>query len=240
MYYKYTSLSDQKQYAQKSAKKLTKLLNRPLNPILINSPKLVTSWWGIMWNKNLERYADFASRISRGKTYVKNNLVIDLDITSGLVKAYVQGSNKTPYQVTVTISHLPIDVIDKIKKQCQGMLHSLDELIEGNFPKAIAEIFTAEGGGLFPSPHEIKFYCSCPDWANCCKHVSAVLYGIGTRLDSDPRLFFLLRGIDLDDFLKEIINDKTSQVLKKGRECESKRVMKNINIGDIFNIDFEE
>jgi uncharacterized Zn finger protein len=86
---------------------------------------------------------------------------------------------------------------DIITTACEGKIESLQELIEGRFPKALDELFTAKGKGLFPAPKEITLNCSCPDWANMCKHVAAVLYGVGTRLDEDPALFFVLRNVNI-------------------------------------------
>ena len=80
-----------------------------------------------------------------------------------------------------------------------GKVETLQTLLEGKFPEDLKELFFAKDAGLFPAPNEIKLDCSCPDWATMCKHVAAVLYGVGARLDASPELFFTLRGVNMDD-----------------------------------------
>ena len=240
MFYEYVSKAQQQQYASKSSLKLEKTLGRKLEPIILTSSKLATSWWGIMWNKNLERYATFSNRIGRGKTYVRNGLVIDFQIKYGEVNAYVQGTRKAPYKVTVSIDNINSKIVEKIKLSCQGKIETMEQLLEGSFSKDLADIFMVEGVGLFPEPKEIHFGCSCPDWTDCCKHVSAVLYAIGSKLDVNPSLFFTLRGLDLDDFLKDVIINKTDNLLEKGKNCNSKRIIKEKNINDLFQINIED
>ncbi|MDD4077356.1 MAG: SWIM zinc finger family protein [Bacilli bacterium] len=239
MFYKYVSIAEQKTYAANSIKRLEKSLKRSLEPIVLPTSKLAASWWGIMWNKNLERYATYSNRIGRGKSYVRNGLVIDLQIISGQVNAYVQGTKKTPYKVTITIDKIDEKMVESIKKQCQGKLDTLDQLLEGKFSKELAAIFMLQGAGLFPEPEEIDLRCSCPDWTDCCKHVSAVLYGIGSKLDINPLLFFTLRGIDIDDFLRDVIQNKTAAVLEKGKACQSNRIIKNADIDYLFDISLD-
>ena len=239
-YNDYVSISDQKYMAFKSTKKLEKKLNRSLEAIILPNSKLALTWWGKMWNVNLERYAEYENRLSRGKTYVKNGLVIDLQITEGHVSAYVQGKRKEPYHINIDIEPTKSHIINKIKEKCQGKLDTIEELIDGQFSKEIAEIFMFQGIGLFPEPKEIKFRCSCPDWTSCCKHVSATFYGIGSKLDSNPLLFFTLRGIDIDDFTKDVIVSKTKSVLEKGINCQSKRIIKDADIDYLFDIKVEK
>lgn len=239
MFYDYVSISEQKILAKNSIKRLEKSLKRNLEPIALPTSKIATSWWGIMWNKNLERYATYSNRIGRGKSYVRNGFVIDLQIISGQVNAYVQGTKKTPYKVTIIIDKINEKIVERIKKQCQGKLDTLDQLLEGKFSKELADIFMLEGVGLFPEPGEIDLLCSCPDWADCCKHVSAVLYGIGSKLDINPLLFFKLRGINIDDFLRDVIQNKTATVLEKGKACQSKRIIENADFDYLFDISLD-
>ena len=120
----------------------------------------------------------------------------------------------------------------------QGKLDSLQELLAGKFPKGLGEIFTTQGKGLFPSPEEIDFSCSCPDWASMCKHVAATLYGIGARLDQDPELFFKLRQVKMKDLVTEAVEGKTRELLKKARK-KSARVIDDSDLADVFGIDME-
>ena len=125
-----------------------------------------------------------------------------------------------------------------IKSASEGKLDSLQELLAGKFPKALGEIFTIQGKGLFPSPKEIDFDCSCPDWASMCKHVAATLYGIGARFDQDPGLFFKLRQAKMKDLVSEAVEGKTRELLKKARK-KTARVIADSDLGDVFGIDME-
>ena len=111
-------------------------------------------------------------------------------------------------------------------------------MVEGRFPKGLAELFTAKGSGLFPSPKEIEFKCSCPDWAYMCRHVAAVLYGIGTRLDEDPSLFFVLRKMKVDDLITQAVRDKSERLLRQAKKKTS-RVIDDADLGDVFGIDLD-
>lgn len=240
MFHDYVSKTDKLMMAAASGKKLEKALKRPLEPVILSSGKMAVSWWGIMWNKNLERYAEYESRIGRGKSYVKNGFVLDMQIEKGMVTAYVQGTRKAPYFVTIVIDPIKQEIFENIKRECQGKLDTLDELLGGKFSGELSDIFVKGGAGFFPDPREIRFRCTCPDWADCCKHVSATLYGIGSKLDTNPLLFFTLRSIDIDSFLSEVIQSKTSAVLNQGKCCESKRIIKNADVNHLFDIELDE
>ena len=86
-------------------------------------------------------------------------------------------------------------------QRLRGTINSLVELLQGRLSKGVMDRICREGDGLFPAPREIRMSCSCPDWADMCKHVAAVLYGVGARLDESPALLFKLRGVDRDDLL---------------------------------------
>jgi uncharacterized Zn finger protein len=108
-----------------------------------------------------------------------------------------------------------------MKTACAGKFDSLPDLLAGKFPKALDEVFTAQGKGLFPSPDEIHLGCSCPDWAVMCKHVAATLYGIGARLDEDPGLFFALRKVKMEDLVSEAVTETTAQLLRRANHKKS-------------------
>jgi uncharacterized Zn finger protein len=126
-----------------------------------------------------------------------------------------------------------------MKAACAGKLDSLPELLSGKFPKALGEVFTARGRGLFPSPQEIGFDCSCPDWADMCKHVAATLYGIGTRLDDDAGLFFKLRKVKIDDLIQETLKDQSYKLLDKAAKMGSAKIAES-DLSGLFGIDMEE
>jgi uncharacterized Zn finger protein len=225
---------------EKAAKKLAKLRKQDPNiqPVVIEGSALAKTWWGKSWNKNLESYADYSNRIGRGRSYVRNGAVLDLNIQPGQVKALVQGSESKPYNVTIEIKPIQKNNWIKIKASCQVQLESLPELLEGNFPKTLATVFMAKGEGLFPSSDEIKLSCSCPDWASMCKHVAATLYGIGARLDENPMLFFTLRNADVHELIFQAVDDHTQNLLKIA-ENKSARVLEDMDLVDMFGIDLD-
>ncbi len=233
-YPKYVSAAERKERIEKSLKKLAKK-NPNIEPVAIEGRTLVKSWWGKAWNKNLESYADYDNRIGRGKTYVRQGAVLDLKISKGQVVALVQGTRAKPYEVIIQINTLSRDKWDQIIIMCNNRIESLEKLIEGKFPKELEILFLEQEYGLFPSPKEIHFNCSCPDWAYMCKHVAAVLYGIGTRLDKDPMLFFTLRDLDGMELVKKSIEKKLGDILENA-EKKSKRQISDQDISDIFNI----
>lgn len=236
-YPRYVSVAEKKAKAAKKLKQLKKKIP-DIRPVVIEGNALALTWWGKSWNKNLERYADYTNRIGRGRSYVRHGAVLDLKIDSGKVTALVQGSTSKPYEVVINIESISQNNWRAIKKQCEGQLKSLQDLLAGKFPKALGEIFFAKGKGLFPSPQAISFDCSCPDWASMCKHVAATLYGIGARLDEDPSLFFKLRGVDTEDLIARAVKDKTGDLLAKTKK-KSVKVIDDADLADIFGIDMD-
>jgi uncharacterized Zn finger protein len=225
----------------KAAKQLEKLKQKKgdVQPVVIQGNRIAASWWGKAWCSNLENYADYSNRIARGKSYVRHGCVLDLRIESGLVKALVQGSQKKPYEISIKIDTMTEKDARTVTDACAGQIESLQELVEGKFPKELETLFKAKGSGLFPSPHEIHFNCSCPDWASMCKHVAAVLYGIGARFDIAPTLFFTLRGIDADALIGKAIANKTTQMLKDS-DRKTARVLKDDDLGAVFGIEMDD
>ncbi len=233
----YVPVAQKRAKAEKKIKQLKKK-NPDLQPVIIEGNAIAKTWWGKSWNQNLEKYADYANRIGRGRSYVRHRAVLDLQVQPGRVDALVQGSASKPYEVEITITGIVPAKWNSIKSECEGRLDSLQEFLLGKFPKSLGEIFTAKDKGLFPSPQEIKFSCSCPDWASMCKHVAAVLFGIGARLDEDPGLFFKLRKVDMNDLISGAVADKTRELLQKA-EKKTSRVMEESNLSDIFGIDLD-
>ena len=224
----------------KAEKKLQLLRKKHPNikPVIIAGNALATTWWGKSWNSNLERYADYSNRIGRGRSYVRHRAVLDLQLAPGTITALVQGSETQPYHVAITVAPLHANNWSTIRTACAGRFDSLRELLGGTFPQALKDLFFAQGAGLFPSPQDIHFDCSCPDWASMCKHVAAALYGVGARLDDDPGLFFLLRGITVDDIITQTVADTTQALLRKA-ERPSAHVLDDIDLGDVFGIQLD-
>jgi uncharacterized Zn finger protein len=225
----------------KAAKQLQQMQKKHpnLKPVMLTGNSLASTWWGKSWNSNLERYADYSNRIGRGRSYVRNRAVLDLQITPETITALVQGSRSQPYKITITIGPLSAGNWSHIRQACAGRLDSLSELLAGQFPQALKELFFEKGAGLFPAPHDIHFDCSCPDWASMCKHIAAALYGVGARLDADPALFFTLRGIHIDDLITETLTE-TAQTLLGKAERQSQNILHDVDLGDVFGIQLDD
>lgn len=201
MYYgwkPYVSVAARTQKAERALAKLRKKGEIPCG-VVIDGRTIAKTFWGKAWCDNLERYSDYENRLPRGRTYVRNGSVVDLRIAPGEVTALVSGSSL--YTVKATISPVPKSRWSAIRNDCAGAIDSLVELLQGRFSKGVMERICRESAGLFPTPKEIKFTCSCPDWATMCKHVAAVLYGIGARLDRSPEVLFVLRQVDHNDLI---------------------------------------
>jgi uncharacterized Zn finger protein len=209
-----------------------------LKPVMLTGNSLASTWWGKSWNSNLERYADYSNRIARGRSYVRNRAVLDLQITPETITALVQGSRPQPYKITITIGPLSAGHWSRIRQACDGRVDSLSELLAGQFPQALKDRFFAKGAGLFPAPHDIHFACSCPDWASMCKHIAAALYGVGARLDVDPALFFTLRGINMDDLITQTLTE-TAQTLLGKADHHSQNILHDVDLGDVFGIQLD-
>src|SRR5436190_800139 len=199
----YVPVAKRRAQAAREAEKRRKK-GQNISPVVIEGRHIAHTFWGKAWCDNLESYSDFANRLPRGRTYVRNGSVIDLQIAPGKVTALVSGSEI--YKVAVDITPLPAGQWAAVKARCAGQIGSLVELLQGKLSKGVIEIITAHNGGLFPKPSEIRMSCSCPDWAGMCKHVAATLYGVGARLDHEPELFFRLRKVDHLELIEEAVS----------------------------------
>src|SRR3984893_6563744 len=194
----YVPVAERRRQAQRKLAKLKKN-GEVVAPVTIAGRIIAKSFWGKSWCANLERYSDYENRLPRGRTYVRNGSVLDLRIAKGEVVAMVAGSDL--YKVKATITPVKAARWKSICRDCAGTIDSLVELLQGRLAQGVMDRVCREGDGLFPAPGEIKLSCSCPDWADMCKHVAAVLYGVGARLDQAPRLLFVLRGVDENELL---------------------------------------
>ncbi|MBW1635369.1 MAG: hypothetical protein JRC87_02515 [Deltaproteobacteria bacterium] len=237
-YPKYVTVAEKRSKAKKKIKQLQKK-NPGIRPVILDGQALAKTWWGKAWNTNLESYADYSNRIGRGRSYVRHCAVLDLKITPGKVTSLVQGSMGAPYEVIISFNKMKQKNWQTIKKECQSRLSSLPDLLAGKIPKALQEIFMVQGKGLFPTPSEITFDCSCPDWASMCKHVAATLYGVGARLDEEPALFFTLRQAAIDDLVSQAVQKKTSSILKK-TTTGSSRIIADDKLSDLFGLDMDD
>lgn len=218
---------------QQAAKRMEALRKKgvDIQPIEIEGRKIAKTFWGEAWCSHLESFSDYANRLPRGRTYARNGSVCHLAIKKGNVEAKVSGSEL--YNVQVHVKPLTAKKWGALKRQCSGQIGSLLELLQGDLSDHIMQVVTDRKEGLFPLTGEISFECDCPDWAVMCKHVAAVLYGVGARLDQDPALLFLLRGVNQDELI-----DADAQITVPGaaRSGGTKRLAPD-DLGDVFDID---
>jgi uncharacterized Zn finger protein len=200
-------------------------------PVRIEGRQITTTFWGRAWCENLEGYSDYANRLPRGRTYVRNGSVVDLQVEKGRIKALVSGS--ALYTIEIDIAELPKPHWLGLKQQCAGRIGSLVELLQGKLSKAVMEQVTDRNRGLFPKPNEITMRCSCPDWAGLCKHLAAVMYGVGHRLDSSPETLFVLRGVDHAELIEQAISAAPA------RSGRSPQVIPTNELGAIFDIEID-
>ena len=194
----YVPVAQRRKHAERFAREMERA-GTPLAPVSSRKRDIAATFWGRSWCRNLESYGDYANRLPRGRTYVRNGSVIDLRIGRGRIDAYVAGSEI--YEVEIHVEPLDEARWAALRAACSGSVASLVELLEGRLSEAVMERLTSRADGLFPSPKEIWIECSCPDGATVCKHVAASLYGVGVRFDDDPEVFFVLRGVDARDLL---------------------------------------
>lgn len=208
---------------QARARKQSTRLGQEARPVVISGTQIARSFWGKAWCQHLESFSDYANRLPRGRTYVRNGSVCHLAIGPGVIKAQVSGTSL--YQVEITVTPLAPPLWEEIKSACAGQIASLLELLEGRLCDQVLKVVTDRRRGLFPHPAEIKLKCSCPDWASMCKHVAAVLYGVGNRLDLEPDLLFHLRQVD------------PMELFTKLTPASGERVLQDDRLSQIFGID---
>ncbi len=221
--------------AAREMAKLAKKSGLTASPIVLDGRKIATTFWGKAWCDNLEAYSDYANRLPRGRTYVRNGSVVDLQIAKGSVTARVSGSEL--YRITIKIKPLAPGLWKSIQAECAGQIDSLIELLQGILSSAVMQIVTRRERGLFPTPKEIDLDCSCPDWADLCKHVAASLYGVGAKLDHNPGLLFLLRGVDPTDLISKA---SAAEVVRQAAPAAGVTpAMSEAEVVDVFGIELE-
>jgi uncharacterized Zn finger protein len=214
-------------FAEKQAKKE----GRELAPAKCSGRKLGTTFWGRAWCENLDRYSSFANRLARGKTYLGNGSIVDLQIKQGLVEAIVAGSEV--YKVKIKIKTLPAKAWHSLKKDCAQSINSLLDLLQGKFDEGVMQRMAQASGGLFPKPAEIDMDCSCPDYADVCKHLAAVVYGVGVRLDVSPELLFTLRNVDHSELITQAVAAENLEQSLTGSGNE----LAGSDLSEMFGID---
>ena len=229
----YVSQAERRRRATQEMSKLKKK-GHPVAPVVLQGRTIASTFWGKAWCDNLEGYGDYANRLPRGRTYVRNGSVVDLQIAEGAISAQVSGSDL--YKVKVAIVPVAKARWKSLCKDCAGGIDSLVELLQGRFSRGVMERICRQRSGLFPSPNEIRFSCSCPDWASMCKHVAAVLYGVGARLDDKPELLFRLRKVNE----KDLLAGAASGLPVSQKRPRAGKVLETADISGIFGLDLDD
>ena len=224
MWQPYVPVAKRKAQAKRKIAQLQKK-GKKIEPVEITG-KIAKKFWGKRWCEHLKTFADYANRLPRGRTYARNGSVCHLVIKPGAIDALVHGN--ALYKVKIAIEPLAQSQWKEIQSKCDGKIHSLLELLQGKLSDHVMEI-VANHSGLFPKESEMKFECSCYDWAGMCKHIAAVLYGIGHRLDDQPDLLFWLRSVDPTELISTNITSTT----------ETGNLLGDDALGSLFGIELE-
>jgi uncharacterized Zn finger protein len=226
----YVSVGERRRQAAGKLARLVKA-GQSTSPVVIEGRTIAKTTWGKAWCATMERYSDYANRLPRGRTYVRSGSVIDLQVSSGQVVARVSGSSI--YRTTITVKPVPKTTWQKICADCTGGIDSLVELLQGRLSKTVMDRLCREGDGLLPAPKDIRFDCSCPDSAAMCKHVAAVLYGVGARFDHQPELLFTLCQVDVADLLSKAGSDLVSTAMF------GERTLAEDEVSALFGLDMD-
>lgn len=229
----YQSVAGRRQKAERFVKRERKAGRDP-KPVVIEGRQIATTFWGQAWCDNLERYSDYETRLPRGRTYARNGSVVDLGLAPGRIEAKVLGSEL--YAVVVEVAKLPDARWKAIIDACEGRVDSLLSLLRGQLSDQVMAVVTRPQEGLFPHPGELAFDCTCPDWAFMCKHIAAVLYGVGSRLDDAPEQLFALRGVDPQPLLDEVV---TRGPVKRDEPGRHKR-LERADLSTLFGVPIED
>jgi uncharacterized Zn finger protein len=218
--------------AAKQAQQLAKKQGREPAPVKITARGMASTYWGKAWCANLERYSDYSNRLPRGRTYARNGSVVDLQIKKGAIEAIVAGSEV--YKISISIDTLTKPLWTRIKTECSQSITSLIDLLQGRFDEGVMQRLAHPTQGLFPQPKEIRMRCSCPDSAGLCKHLAAVLYCVGSRLDTAPEMLFTLRNVDHLELVSQAMAEgNLENTLDAGNQLAGS------DLGEIFGIDLE-
>lgn len=226
----YVPVAQRRARAMKQMERLRKK-GMDIQPVKIEGRQIARTFWGKAWCEHLEKFSDYENRLPRGRTYVRNGSVCHLDIQKGRIEAKVSGSEV--YNIAITIKPLASAKWRCVRDSCAGQVGSLLELLQGKLSNHVMAVVTDRDRGLFPRPAEISLDCSCPDWADMCKHVAAVLYGVGARLDERPELLFKLRGVDHAELVSA---DSAKAVVAKARKTGG-RTLDDSKLSEVFGID---
>ena len=227
----YVPVAQRRANAAKAVAKMVKK-GATVMPVKLEGRKIASTFWGKGWCEHLESYSDYSNRLPRGRTYVRNGSVVDLQIEKGRITALVSGSEL--YKIEINIKPLPKHHWASVQTECGGKIDSLIELLQGRLSSGVMQIVTHRQKGLFPAPAEIEMDCSCPDSAGMCKHLAAVLYGVGARFDQQPNLLFLLRGVDPSELISKASAAQALEQTDSGQPA-----MGDAELADVFGIELD-
>lgn len=229
----YVPVAQQREEAQEKLRALQKQ-GKKVQPIEITGRAIAYTFWGKAWCDHIQSFSDYSNRLPRGRSYVKHGAVVHLEIRKGEIFAKVAGTRL--YTVLIYIKTLSPKKWKALKSQCSGQIGSLIELLQGKLSENVMKVVTDRQEGLFPLAKEIRLDCTCPDWAVMCKHVAAVMYGVGARLDESPELLFLLRGVDH----MELIDAQAKLIGGAGKGSSGRKRISQNDLEDIFGIEVSE
>lgn len=159
------------------------------------------SWWAERWMDVLRGF-NMGGRLDRGRSYARQGQVVSIDIRKGNVTAKVQGSGSRPYSVAIRVKQLDGDEWKKVASGLASRPLLAAKLLAGRMPRNMEDVFGAAGLSLFPGRvRDMATDCSCPDWANPCKHIAAVYILLGEEFERDPFLIFRMRGSGREEIL---------------------------------------
>ena len=234
----YVSVAERLSLGHESAAKLAKESGRAAAPVVIEGRTIAKSFWGCAWCNHLEAFSDYANRLPRGRTYARNGSIVDLFVTPGQVTALVQGS--VLYRIDIRFQPMKAERWQAFKQRSAGQVTNLIDLLQGKLSKEILADVTRLETGLFPTPSEIKMTCSCPDWAGLCKHLAAVLYGVGSRLDHQPELLFVLRGVEVAELIAAATASAAAGPLTGEAQTAADSALAGEDLSALFGVDLED
>ena len=234
----YVSVDERLILGREAAAKLSKKSGRAAAPVVIEGRAIAKSFWGCAWCNHLEAFSDFANRLPRGRTYARNGSIVDLFVTPGQVTALVQGS--VLYRIDIRFQPMEAERWQAFKQRSAGHVTNLIDLLQGKLSKEILADVTRLETGLFPTPSEIKMTCSCPDWAGLCKHLAAVLYGVGSRLDHQPELLFVLRGVEVAELIAAATASAAAGPLTGEAQTAADSALAGEDLSALFGVDLED
>ncbi len=227
-YQPYQTVGERRAKAQKVADGYARR-GEKLSPVSAQGNKVARTFWGRAWCDHMESFGEFATRLSKGKSYLRHGAVIDLQVLPGRITAKVVGTEL--YDVDCRVERLPADQWADLKRRCGGQIGSVIELLQGKLSTAVMGQVTDPKTGLFPGPREIRLGCTCPDFAHLCKHVAAAIYGVGIRLDDEPELLFKLRGVDQAELIASVVDAPAADATGERKTLAADQ------LADVFGLD---